>query len=232
MGTAHIPPLAVVLAETGPIVIADLGCGVGFSTQMMLERTRELPVAVTAVDLDAKHLDALRHRLSEADTARLTCIAADAFDYPFPPGSLNGVLACRWLHFLNGEQLREFFRRCFSWLAPGGYVAITCETPYLKTMKDTFAGEYARRKAAGDEWPGIRYLPENYIFGNLPPFLHLLEPEIMRREAERAGFVVDATDFISRTYYPAALRNDGRESAYILAHKPAAAALPSALAHE
>jgi SAM-dependent methyltransferase len=233
--------------------IADLGCGLGFTTECMLRKFRKgvafdgrldatsaeritpsvkdestspsgVEIDVIAADLDGKHLAALMSRLPEVDKARLSTIEGDCTALPFPSGHLNGILACRWVHFLDGPQLRAFFRTASEWLVPGGVICITTESPRLGTTKAEFLPMYEKKKSEGVEWPGIRMLPTNGQYNNCPAFLHLLDPDIMIREAKLAGWEIIACDYIPRPYYPPALVFDNKESSYLLARKPATAA--------
>jgi SAM-dependent methyltransferase len=247
---ATSPAGGVVPAETASrLRVADLGCGQGYTTESMLRKFRTgaafegvlgkdtvefsselrkedsispsgVEIDVIAADLDEKHLKALEARLSDVDKRRLTTMAGDCTALPFPSGHLNGILACRWVHFLDGPQLRAFFRTATEWLAPGGILCLTAESPRLGTTKDTFLPEYEHKKAEGEEWPGIRVLPSDYLFKKLPPFLHLLDPSILTREATIAGLEIIDCDYLARPYYPPGLVFDNKESTFLLARKP------------
>lgn len=202
--------------------MADVGCGLGYTTQAILAATRNVPrgVAVTAVDLQPTHLSALQERVQECDLPRLTCLAGNVTEVAFAPGSLDGVLACRVLHFLSGEALRAFFSKCCSWLKQGAPFCMTCETPYIGPMARDLALTYDDWFKAGVEWPGYTEVPPGYVHENLPHHLHLLEPRILRREAIRAGFTVHSCDYLPRPYYPTEMLCEGRESASLIAVKP------------
>jgi SAM-dependent methyltransferase len=147
------------------LCVADLGCGLGFTTEACLLGTPS-SVQVSAVDLSGEHLEELWWRVQGAHPellARLRTASGSATDPArFEAGSLAGVMACRWLHFLEGPALREFFHTAACWLRPpsapgaddGGYLVATVETPYLKTMWDNgFAAVFERRLRRS---PGLR----------------------------------------------------------------------------
>ena len=53
-------------------------------------------------------------------------------------GSVDTVLACRILHFLRPEILREGLKQIHKWLAPGGKLFVVTETPFVKHLQEAF----------------------------------------------------------------------------------------------
>ncbi len=112
------------LGETGvsgPVRMADMGCGPGAASLVAL---RALPEArVTAVDLHAPYLQTLEQRAHAAGLAdRLETRVADMGDAGFEESSLDLILCESALYFLGIE---EGLRRWRPLLAPGGRIAFS-----------------------------------------------------------------------------------------------------------
>jgi len=207
----------VQFAPVGPGPALDIGAAYGVATLAALARGAR----VIANDLDARHLDILASRTQAEHRTRLALMPGafpDELSVTEPCGS---ILIARVLHFFNPQQLRTSFATAASWLAPGGKLFIITETPYLKNFA-TFTPVYEQRRAAGEEWPGLisdvaAFAPERAKF--LPPLMHFLDPDVLRREATRAGLIVESCEFINRTDFPEDIRLDGRESVGLVARR-------------
>lgn len=134
-------------------------------------------------------------------------------------GSLDGIWANRFLHFLKPEEIRDAFQKFHSWLAPGGKLCITAASPYFASVA-AFLPEYEKRKAAGKEWPG--FMTKDEVPADWKEASseldngHVLDVEVMEREAKHAGFQVEKCSYIARPY----ASTNGKEAVGLIAVKP------------
>ena len=67
----------------------------------------------------------------------------------------------------------------------------------------------------------VNYLPYKPSSDDIgPPLMNLLDPVLLRRTCEEAGFTVDKASFIDRSDFGDKGRMDGRENCGLAAHKP------------
>ena len=99
-----------------PRRVADLGCGNGNVTALLLQRFPE--AAYILVDASAEMLEACGHRF--AGKENVACRRAFFQELDFPAQSFDLVVAGLSLHHLQGPEKQEIFRKVFGWLAPGG----------------------------------------------------------------------------------------------------------------
>lgn len=210
----------IAFAKTSPAPVVDIGAAYGVATIPALEAGAN----VIAVDVDAEHLEILRHRVPSACSSRLQTMAASfPEELRFEPNSIGAFLASQVVHFLSPDRLETAAARLFEWLIPDGKVFVTAASPYLGNLIE-FMAEYDARKRAGEAWPGyvidaMKYAPEPWLNPFLPVLL--LEPEILSRVFRQAGFVVEKADFIARPELPPQMQMDGREGVGLIARKPA-----------
>ena len=202
--------------------VLDLGCAYGVATIAALKAGG----TVTACDLEQQHLDILVENTPEELHTKLECVRGELPHIEFPPESFAAVLCSRVLHFLDGSAIDASVRNMYSWLKPGGHLYIVADTPYGIWRK--MIPIFEAKKAKGERWPGLmiglgNYLPtvpkDRPIEG--PPFMNLLDPDLLERICIDAGFDVQRTSFIDRSDFSGAGRMDGRENAGIFAIKPA-----------
>ena len=229
--------------------VLDIGAAYGVAALPALAAGSAAGVRVLACDVGVAHLARLWHRAPPAHRGRLSLVPAEfgdasgagnealgkAVDGATEGKGVGAVLVCRVFHFFDGARLRNAIAQLHAWLAPGGRAFVVAETPYLKNMVDSFLPVYEARlaenaAAAGThEWPG--WVDD---FGasdaarsgkKLPKSMHLLDPTVLAREFERAGFEVERAEFIDRRCAPSPLppflQLDGRESVGVVARKPA-----------
>ena len=175
----------------------DIGCAYGIATLMALDKGAR----VLASDIEPGHLEILAQRVTEdaADRYRSKVGALPGID--FDHGNFGAVLASRVLHFLVGEDVQRSVTKMYDWLRPGGRVYLVADSPYTGPWKAA-AGEYEKRKAAGDPWPGLiedysKYLPENPNNDKRTYFINPMDPDILRRVCEEAGFEVLEARFLA-----------------------------------
>ncbi len=173
--------------------VLDIGCAYGVATLAALERGAR----VLAVDMEPGHVEILAQRTPPGHRARLRTGVAVLPDADFERGAFAALLAARVLHFLEGRDVRAVIGRMRTWLRPGGKAFLIADTPYTGYWT-SLAGRYEERKRdPACEWPGFiddirplfagRPLPEG-----TPLSLNPMDADILARECERAGFVVES----------------------------------------
>ncbi|MGI9291416.1 MAG: class I SAM-dependent methyltransferase [Gammaproteobacteria bacterium] len=198
----------------------DLGCAYGVATIEALKTGAR----VTACDLDARHLQVLKSRAPEGSLNRLTLITGELPDIDLPENLFGTILCSRVLHFLSGDAIDASIRNMYRWIKPGGRLFLVADTPWGIWRK--FIPTWEANVAAGERWPGsmpkpINFLPYEPSSEDIgPPFMNLLDPDLLTRACEEAGFIVDKASFIDRSDFGGEGRMDGRENCGIAAHKP------------
>jgi ubiquinone/menaquinone biosynthesis C-methylase UbiE len=100
-------------------IVADLGCGTG-TTALML--ARDFSLQVTGLDLSASNIERAIER-TDANSAAVRFIQADAQTLPFEESEFDGILAeCSFSLFANQAAVLAEIKRV---LKPGGRLAIT-----------------------------------------------------------------------------------------------------------
>jgi SAM-dependent methyltransferase len=199
----------------------EVGCAYGVSTIPALEAGAR----ITASDLDPRHLDILRGKVPRHLRGNLDLVPGALPGMDFPAGRYHAILCSRVLHFLGGDDVDAAVRKMAAWLAPGGRLYLVADTPYGVWRKKI--PEFEAGRAAGERWPGLMVGLHNYLSAgspgkpiDKPPFMNLMDPELLARTCTEAGLrVVDAA-FISRPDFAGLGRMDGRENAGVLAVKP------------
>lgn len=202
--------------------VLDVGCAFGIATIAALEAGGR----VTAVDLDARHLEALVEKTPAARRGQLKCVAGELPGLDLPEDTYDAILCSRVLHFLDGSAIDASVRKMYRWLRPGGRLYLVADTPYGIWRR--LIPIFDARRARGDRWPGLMIGLENYLpFApkdraiDGPPFMNLLDPELLARICTDAGFTVERATFIDRSDFRGVGRMDGRENAGVRAVKPA-----------
>jgi hypothetical protein len=157
----------------------------------------------------------------ENQRSRLRTCVGTLPEIVFPAGAFGAILCSRVLHFMRGDEIRASLAGMSDWLQPGGKLFLVADTPYTGFWKST-ADEYERRKAAGEEWPGLIEDIAPLLGGQLPdgmlPFLNPLDPDLLARECRRAGLEIAEGGF---TVHGRVRNAEGREHAGVVAVKPA-----------
>lgn len=195
------------------------GAAYGVATHLALKKG----AFVTANDSEPKHLDFLcEHTPQEFLSALHLAPGKLPCDLDFPNSTYDAIYSSRMLHFLTGEEVDICIGKFFNWLKEGGRMFIVAESPYLGCYA-SFIPIYEERKRQGDPWPGLieDTSPFKSIrYNNIPNFLNFFDPDILKRVAEKAGFVVEKCELIDRKDFPPEIRYDGRESVGLIARKP------------
>lgn len=207
--------------DTGQAVL-DIGCAFGVATLAALEGGAR----ITACDMEPRHLDAVWDAAAAEHRDKLNCVVGQLPGVDFAENQFAAILCSRVLHFLDGAAVDESVRKMFSWLQPGGRLYLVADTPY--GIWRNFIPIFETKKQRGDRWPGLMIGLENYLptapkdrVVEGPPFMNLLDPELLTRTCLEAGFQIDHASFIDRSDFQGLGSMDGRENAGVLAIKPA-----------
>lgn len=200
----------------------DIGCAYGVASIAALKAGAH----IVACDMDQRHLDVLRSRVPADLMQNLTLQTGTLPDIDLPENHFAALLCSRVLHFLPGDEIEQSVANMFRWLQPGGRLFLVADTPFGIWRK--FIPTWEQNQANGERWPGYMVKPINYLpytpssddIG--PPIMNLLDPELLRRTCEQAGFVVDKATFVDRSDFGDQGRMDGRENCGLSATKPAA----------
>lgn len=202
--------------------VLEVGCAFGVASMPALAAGAQ----VVACDLEQKHLDILMNDVPPADRERLECVQGQLPYVDFQQGRFGAILCSRVLHFLDGSAVSTSVRKMYDWLRPGGHLYLVADTPY--GIWRNFIPVFEQKRARGDRWPGLMIGLENYLpFAPTgrpmkgPPFMNLLDPELLERSCREAGFEILRSSFIDRSDFQGLGRMDGRENAGVLARKPA-----------
>lgn len=195
--------------------VLDIGCAYGIATQAALKNGAR----VLACDMDEGHVAILMQETADEMHERLRTAVGVLPDVDFPDNSFGAILCSRVLHFLLSAEIRASLEKMHQWLTPGGRVFLVADSPYSGFWSSA-APEYERRKFNGEEWPGFledvaQLLPSKKLPDGMLPYLNPLDPDILSRECQRAGFVVETAEFFGRDG-----SLDGRDHAGLVASKP------------
>jgi SAM-dependent methyltransferase len=202
--------------------VLEIGCAYGVATIPALEGG----ACVVACDMEPKHLEILAERTPAAVRANLTCVAGAMPDVDFEPGRFGAILCSRVLHFLTGEQIDASVGKMAAWLKPCGRLYMVADTPY--GIWRNFIPTFEAGKREGKRWPGMmvglhNWLPTPGVRKQIdkPPFMNLLDADLLTRICTDAGLRVERASFIDRSDFAGLGAMDGRENAGVLAVKPA-----------
>jgi SAM-dependent methyltransferase len=190
----------------------DIGCAYGVATREVLVRGGR----VLACDMEPGHLEILEREMPSEHRERLRTQPGLLPDVDFPERRFGAILCSRVVHFLDGDELRLAFAKMYRWLRPGGRAFIIADSPYTGFWS-SIADDYERRKAAGEEWPAFiediaPLLQREQVPEGMLAYLNPLDPDLLAREARRAGFTVEEAAFTGRGGEP-----DGRQHAGLIA---------------
>ena len=209
-------------AGQSPHPVLDLGCAYGVATLPALEAGG----TVVASDMEPQHLEILREKAPPALRARLTCVAGKLPEIDFPEGNFAAILCSRVFHFLTGAEIDQSIAKVYRWLRPGGHFYLVADTPYGIWRKAI--PEFEERKRQGVRWPGFivglhNYIPTPGVQKHIdkPPYMNLMDTDLLRRICAEAGFEVRRVGYIDRADFRGLGRLDGRENVGCLAVRPA-----------
>lgn len=217
MGYMYIKPERIMQSfidfcseATAPVL--DIGAAYGVASIPALEKG----ACVVANDMDERHLVILKSKVPPSLLSHLELkLGKMPYDLDFPQNYFSAILASRILNFIEPHLLRESFARIYKWLKPRGKLFYLGASPYMGSYKD-FLPQYEKNKREGREWPGLiekdldLYAPQRTE--QLPPFINLIDSEVLTKLMVEAGFKIEKMEFIPfGDAYPDDMKLDGRE---------------------
>lgn len=180
-----------------------------------------------AVDNEPRHLEELRLRTPQKYLNQLECtVGSLPHNIDIAAKSLSAILCCRVLHLLTGNDVELSLKQMHKFLVKGGKIFLVSDSPYAcysNKLLEKFTPIFEQKKLAGVRWPGFIPNLKDYLQKEFhpmaPEFVHLFDGDVLAQECEKAGFKIEKSGFIARSDYPAALQNDGRENAGVIAVK-------------
>jgi len=174
----------------------DIGCAYGIATLAALEQG----ATICACDIEPRHLEILTQRVPAEMTDRFRCVAGALPDVDFPDEQFGAIIASRVLHFLSGADVETTVKKMHRWLKPGGRLFLIVDSPYTGPWAKQSA-DYERRKAAGEDWPAYfdnyaDFLSPDTDASAHPSFINPMDPDILQRICEAAGFITQDCRFL------------------------------------
>jgi SAM-dependent methyltransferase len=212
--------LFIEYAQQSRFPVLDIGAAFGVATIPALLQG----AAIIAVDIDAAQLEVLRLSVPDELQSSLTTIRARfPEELQFDPNTFGAVHASNLLNFLRGEEIVTGLKAIYRWLVPGGKLFAISGTPYARNVRG-FIPVYQKRVHAGDLWPGeieqLSDYSDDPTIAELPPFIHLLDDDVLGRAVLEAGFTIERLELYQRQHLPDYLALDGRENVGVVAFKP------------
>lgn len=209
----------VEVSRTAKRPVLDIGCAMGVATHAALK----VGATVHANDVDPEHLAIVARDADAASRHRLELHSGRfPHDLAFEAGGFDAVHASNLLNFLSGEEIETGLAAIAHWLAPNGLFLSISGTPYAANIRN-FIPDYEAGVARGERWPGecddLRRYSDDPTMSELPPKLHLLDPDVLARSARKVGLHVEEARFFSRQGTPDYIRLDGRENVMFVARK-------------
>ncbi len=180
-----------------PRPVVDIGAGFGVATLAALSAG----ATVISNDIAAEHLEALRLRAPDEDRERLTLMPGAFPDaVQLADACIGAALLSRVLHFFDGPQVLRSIETLSRWLQPGGKAFVICDAS-LFLKQPPLRAAFEAQLASGQEWPGFvqgvhQLLPERA--DQIPDQLHYLDPDLLARVFEQAGFAVERAELFTR----------------------------------
>jgi SAM-dependent methyltransferase len=177
--------------------VLDFGCAYGVATLPALQAGAR----VCACDMDPRHLAIVESLADPANRTRLSLACGKAPEVDFEERRFGAILSSRVLHFLDGAAVETTIAKMYRWLRPGGKLFLVADTPYAGVLKQCVP-DYLERKGRGERWPGFiadyaPYMPRGSKSVD-PPFINLMDPDILSDVCRRAGFRVEEAAFMPR----------------------------------
>jgi SAM-dependent methyltransferase len=177
--------------------VLDLGCAYGVAVIPALQAGAR----VCACDMDPRHLAILEGLVDPVDGVRLSVVCGKAPQIDFEEQRFGAILSSRMFHFLRGDEIETTIAKMYRWLRPGGRLFLIADTPYAGVLRQCVP-EYLQRKLSGERWPGFiadyaPYMPRGSKRVD-PPFINLMDPDILSDVCLRAGFSIELAEFMPR----------------------------------
>jgi ubiquinone/menaquinone biosynthesis C-methylase UbiE len=196
-------------------VMLEIAAGYG---HVVIKALQAGAAKVFANDISTAQLAILRSRVPSTYADQIEFYPGAFPEHlAFPNGSFDAIYNARLFHFFTGDRIRASLALMHRWLKPNGRVFLVNDAIY-RTIFKPLISVYEKQVAAGAEWPGFiedvrSCIPENLHPTNFPATMNFMDPSVLTRELERAGFRVLAAGFYPYTGNFALARLDGREIA-------------------
>ena len=207
-------------AKSASLPVLDIGAAYG---HVALEAASQ-QTSIIVNDLDARHLEQLIQRATHAQLPYIKALPGRfPEELPFQENSLGAVLICRVLHFFTPLEWLKAAQVLYDWLAPGGKLFMTNESPYFGTMR-SYIPVYLKNKRNGHPWPGVMVGMKHFDAArkkDVNSTINLLSRTETRAILEDVGFKIDRIEYLDRKgMYPDDALFDGRETVGVIAVKP------------
>ncbi|WP_298626833.1 class I SAM-dependent methyltransferase [uncultured Legionella sp.] len=196
--------------------VLELGTGYGFMTLEVLKTGAQ----VIANDLEPRHLELLSREVPLEHKNQLILLPGEfPKDLCLPERSIAGCYVAHMLGYLNPELFRLGLGKLFLCLKSNAKLFIITSTVYKGVFRQLIA-PYEQRVRDGDPWPGYFTDLKALINQRVPDALLFFDEHVLRRELERAGFVIETIETYARLDLPKRALWDGREGLVAIARKP------------
>lgn len=204
--------------QQAPLVL-DIGAGLGVGTFPILE----VGARVTALDVEASHLDSIRQEATRRLLADRLRTVVGEFPGSLQFEELDAIHCSNVLHFLSGTQIEAGVFKMYEWLRPGGRVFLQVGTIYGGHIKRLLP-VFEERRRSGVKWAGETDLAREFVApefsGATPRFMNYLDEIPVVEAFKTAGFQLENGWYYTRNGLPERLRSDGREHYGLIAEKP------------
>ena len=194
--------------------LIEIAAGYGHIVLKALEAAGK----VYANEIDAEQLAIIKLRTPAEYSDKLgCCLGQFPEQLDFPDAFFDGIYNARLFHFFDGDQIRTSLAKFYRWLKPAGRVFLVNDAVY-RTIFKPLIPVYEKQIAAGDAWPGFMAdvgscIPEYLHPETFPKTMNFMDPPVLTRELNRAGFKVVTAGFYPYTGNFVPGRLDGREIA-------------------
>lgn len=204
VGSFCLPP------QGGPVPVLEIGCGDGFTTQIILATSPRL--SITAIDSNLRMIEKARRNLADFSAENLSVIPSDALAFLQNARSAQYhiVFSALTLHNFESSYREDVTREIFRVLIPGG----------LFVNGDKYVGNDQERFA------GLQNMVQNFFKVYLPLGKYgLLEDLVLHNIADQAPERVmrerEAVVQLSETgFTPVSVLRRFEMQAVITANKP------------
>jgi len=209
-------------APDAPGLVVDIGAAFGVATLPLINKG----VPVTAIDMEASHLNHLKTEVGSSSADLLTCLhGCFPEQVTLKPGSVGAALLSHVLHFLEPSRMEQAFASLRDCLAPGGKVFIVTYTPYLGCLQ-SFIPIYEKQLTDNVRWPSWveNNLTEHldtpqHVREQLPETMNYLDKPTLAQALREYGFTVLRNEYLDAlaNHIPERLILDGREWCGVIA---------------
>ena len=168
--------------------ILEVGSAYG---NLVLELLKTTKTAITANDLDERHLDILRNRALECCKKDIDRLALSPNNFSnekaLKENSYSGIMFHSVLLFMTPEEVEKSLTRAHELLNKNGRLYIFARSPY---GYESFIPEYERRLKNKAKWPGFVQDMYPYYKTRGHEALYLLDESALKQLLKAKGFKV------------------------------------------